>query len=224
MPKIYIVEDDDNIRELVSYALKTSFTVRGFECSADFYKALETETPDLVLLDIMLPDEDGIAILKRLKTTNKTNALPVIMLTAKGSEYDRVNGLDLGADDYITKPFSVLELSSRIKAVLRRAGQKDKESSVCVCNNVELNSEKHMVKVDGEIVELTYKEFELLQLLMENAGIVLSRDRIMSVAWGSDFEYETRTVDMHIKTLRQKLGSGGVIIKTVRGIGYKAGN
>ena len=224
MPKIYIVEDDDNIRELVSYALKTNFTVRGFECSADFYKVLETETPDLVLLDIMLPGEDGIAVLKRLKTTNKTSALPTIMLTAKGSEYDRVNGLDLGADDYITKPFSVLELASRIKAVLRRTGQKDKESSVFVCDNVELNSEKHMVKVDGEIIELTYKEFELLQLLMENAGIVLSRDRIMSVAWGTDFEYETRTVDMHVKTLRQKLGSGGKIIKTIRGIGYKAGN
>ena len=224
MPKIYIVEDDDNIRELVSYALKNDFTVRGFECFGDFYKALETEPPDLVLLDIMLPGEDGIAILKRLKTTNKTSTLPVIMLTAKGSEYDRVNGLDLGADDYITKPFSVLELVSRIKAVLRRTGQKDKESLVFVCDNVELNSEKHTVKVGGEIVELTYKEFELLKLLMENAGIVLSRDRIMSAAWENDFEYETRTVDMHIKTLRQKLGVGGKIIKTVRGIGYKAGN
>ena len=225
MPKIYIVEDDDNIRELVLYALQNAdFTAQGFECSEDFELALETELPDLVLLDIMLPDEDGIAILKRLRNNNKTNTIPIIMLTAKGSEYDRVKGLDLGADDYITKPFSVLELASRIKAVLRRTGHKDNKNTVFTFDNVELNTEKHIVKVDGENITLTYKEFELLQLLMETAEVVLSRDRIMSAIWGTDFEGETRTVDMHIKTLRQKLGAGGEIIKTVRGIGYKVGN
>jgi len=221
--KIYIVEDDDNIRELVLYALQADFIVQGFECSGDFDKVLETNLPDLILLDIMLPDEDGIAILKRLKKDTQTRQIPVIMLTAKGSEYDRVKGLDLGADDYITKPFSVLELSSRIKAVLRRTGQKDDKGTLLVFENVELNSKKHMVKVGDRIVALTYKEFELLQVLMENAELVLSRDKIMSMVWGMDFEGETRTVDMHIKTLRQKLGAGGEIIKTVRGIGYKVG-
>ena len=223
MPKIYIVEDDDNIRELVLYALQADFTAKGFECSGDFDKALETDLPDLVLLDIMLPDEDGIAILNRLKKDNKTKHLPVIMLTAKSGEYDRVKGLDLGADDYITKPFSVLELVSRIRAVLRRAGQKNDENTLFVFDNVELDTKKHTVKVDGEIIALTYKEFELLQLLMENTELVLSRDKIMSAVWGTNVEYETRTVDMHIKTLRQKLGSGGEIVKTVRGVGYKVG-
>ena len=224
MPKIYIVEDDDNIRELVLYALQTDFAAWGFECSEAFDKAMKTELPDLVLLDIMMPDEDGIAILKRLRKDNKTNTLPVIMLTAKGSEYDRVKGLDLGADDYITKPFSVLELASRIKAVLRRTGYKDNKNTLFTFDNVELGIEKHNVKVDGENIALTYKEFEILQLLMENAEVVLNRDKIMSAIWGTDFEGETRTVDMHIKTLRQKLGTGGKIIKTVRGIGYKVGN
>jgi len=224
MPKIYIVEDDDNIRELVLYALQADFVAHGFECSKDFDKAMAIETPSLVLLDIMLPDEDGIAILKRIRRNNKTNTLPVIMLTAKGSEYDRVKGLDLGADDYVTKPFSVLELVSRIKAVLRRTGYKDTKSTLFTFANVELDTEKHTVKVDGNIVTLTYKEFELLQLLMEAAEVVLSRARIISAIWGTDFEYETRTVDMHIKTLRQKLGSGGKIIKTIRGIGYKVGD
>jgi len=224
MPVIYIVEDDDNIRELVLYALQNAdFTAQGFECSRDFDKATEARLPDLVLLDIMLPDEDGLEILSRLKKDGKTKGLPVIMLTAKGSEYDRVKGLDLGADDYITKPFSLLEIASRIKAVLRRSGQKDDETALFVCDNVEMNTEKHTVKVDGEIVTLTYKEFELLQFLMENAEIVLSRDKIMSMVWGMDFEGETRTVDMHIKTLRQKLGAGGEIVKTVRGVGYKVG-
>jgi len=224
MPVIYIVEDDDNIRELVSYSLKTAgFRPQGFECSRDFDNALETEFPDLVLLDIMLPGEGGIEVLSRLKKSGKTKEIPVIMLTAKSSEYDRVKGLDLGADDYITKPFSVLELTSRIRAVLRRSGQKDDENTVVTCNNVEVDAKKHTVKVCGEAVTLTFKEFELLRLLMENMEVVLSRDRIMSSVWGTDFEYETRTVDMHIKTLRQKLGAGGEIVKTVRGIGYKAG-
>ena len=177
----------------------------------------------MVLLDIMLPDEDGIAILNRLRNDNKTRHLPIIMLTAKSGEYDRVKGLDLGADDYITKPFSVLELASRIRAVLRRAGQKEKEDTPFVFHNVVLDTKKHRVEVDGEVVILTFREFELLQLLMENIELVLSRDKIMSAVWGTDFECETRTVDMHIKTLRQKLGEGSSIIKTVRGIGYKVG-
>jgi len=224
MPKIYIVEDDDNIRELVLYALQNEFEVDGFERADIFYKALKKELPDLVLLDIMLPDEDGITILKKLKINSKTKILPVIMLTAKGGEYDRVKGLDLGADDYITKPFSVLELASRIKAVLRRSGQAATKNTIFALDNVELNTEKHTVRVSGDIITLTYKEFELLQLLMENEDIVLNRDRIISAVWGTDFECETRTVDMHIKTLRKKLGTGGDIIKTVRGIGYKVGH
>ena len=189
-----------------------------------FRSALKKELPDLVLLDIMLPDEDGIIILKKLKISSQTKNLPAIMLTAKGSEYDRVKGLDLGADDYITKPFSVLELASRIKAVLRRSGQTDAKNTIFVFADVELNTEKHTVKVSGNTITLTYKEFELLQLLMENEDIVLNRDRIISAVWGTDFECETRTVDMHIKTLRKKLGTGGDIIKTVRGIGYKVGH
>lgn len=224
MPKIYIVEDDDNIRELVLYALQNDFDAQGFECAKSFDKALEVALPDLVLLDIMLPDEDGIAILNRLKKGNKTKQLPIIMLTAKGGEYDRVRGLDLGADDYITKPFSMLELASRIKAVLRRVGTNDNEDSLFAFGNVELDTERHTVKVDGEAIALTYKEFELLQLLMENVEVVLKRNRIMSAVWGTDFEGETRTVDMHIKTLRKKLQSGGTIIKTVRSIGYKVGH
>lgn len=223
MPKIYVVEDDDNIRELVLYALQSDFVVEGFGCAGDFYKALKRELPELVLLDIMLPDEDGISILKKLRNGSKTQMLPVIMLTAKGSEYDRVKGLDLGADDYITKPFSVLELVSRIKAILRRVKGKDNKKESLVFDNVTLDAEKHVVTVADEIVILTYKEFELLQLLMENEDIVFNRDRIMSVIWGTDFEFETRTVDMHIRTLRKKLGVGGEIIKTVRGIGYKVG-
>ena len=224
MPQIYIVEDDDNIRELVMYALETSgFVVRGFARSKDFDKALEKELPALVLLDIMLPDEDGLSILKRLKKGSKTKHLPVIMLTAKGSEYDRVKGLDLGADDYITKPFSVLELASRIRAVLRRTGERERKQVLFTCKEVELNTQTRTVKVSEEKVSLTYKEFEMLHILMENAECVLSRDSLMSIVWGTDFEGETRTVDMHIKTLRKKLGVGGAIIKTVRGVGYKVG-
>ena len=224
MPKIYIVEDDDNIRELVLYALRSEFVVEGFERADVFYTALKKEIPDLVLLDIMLPDEDGITILKKLRINSKTQNLPTIMLTAKGSEYDRVKGLDLGADDYITKPFSVLELASRIKAVLRRSSPADTKSTIFTFDNVELNAEKHTVRVNDNTITLTYKEFELLQLLMENEDIVLNRDRIISAVWGTDFECETRTVDMHIKTLRKKLGANGNIIKTVRGIGYKVGH
>ena len=225
MPKIYIVEDDENIRDLVSYALKTAnFAIRGFECSDDFWTEMKSDIPDLVLLDIMLPGEDGISILKSLKKVSKTKNLPVIMLTAKNSEFDRIKGLDSGADDYIIKPFSVLELVSRIKAVLRRTGSVGEALTPLIHENVELSPEKHTVKVDDKNIILTYKEFELLQLLMENTGFVLTRDRILSVIWGMEFEGGTRTVDMHIKTLRKKLGTGGGIIQTVRGIGYKVGD
>jgi len=223
--EIYIVEDDDNIRELVLYAMKTAeFAARGFECAEEFDKAMAEKYPDLILLDIMLPDESGIAVLHKLKENRKTEQIPVIMVTAKSGEYDRVKGLDSGADDYITKPFSVLELLSRIRAVLRRTGRTEQASTLLKCGNVKLNIEKHTVEVEGKRIDLTYKEFEMLSLLMGNAEMVFSRDRILSAVWGTGFEYETRTVDMHIKTLRQKLGIGGAIIKTVRGVGYKAGD
>ncbi len=222
MTKVYIVEDDDNIRELVLYALKNECEAVGFESSEAFWAALREGLPDLVLLDIMLPGEDGIAILKALKTAGSTKHLPVIMLTAKTGELDRVKGLDAGADDYVTKPFSVLELMSRIRAVLRRTGAAEDGRTALRAGNVALFPERHAVEVDGEAVTLTYKEFELLRLLLENQGRVLTRDRIMSAVWGTGFEGETRTVDMHIKTLRKKLGTGGTIIGTVRGVGYKA--
>lgn len=222
MPKIFIVEDDDNIRELILYALKTTdYKARGFETADDFWQAIVSDMPDLLLLDIMLPGDDGITILKNIKNNKKIKDLPVIMLTAKNSEYDRVMGLDLGADDYITKPFSVLELISRIRAVLRRSGYTNNDNEPFICGNVELDAEKHLVTVDDTPIVLTFKEFELLQYLMENKGIVLTRDKIMSNVWGIDFEGESRTVDMHIKTLRQKLENGSNIIKTVRGVGYK---
>jgi len=219
--RIYIVEDDDNIRDLVVYALKSaSFEGVGFENAKTFFDAVRSKQPDLVLLDIMLPEVDGIAILKSLKGDSETCELPVIMLTAKGSEYDRVKGLDLGADDYITKPFSVLELVSRIKAVLRRSETQHKPDELTV-GDVTIYIDKREVVSGGENAVLTFKEFELLCYLMQNKGIVLSRDKIMEHIWGFDFEGESRTVDMHIKTLRQKLGSGSEIIKTIRNVGYK---
>ena len=192
---IYLVEDDNSIRELVVYTLQsTGFEARGFACGADFWEGMKEDMPELVLLDIMLPDEDGLSILRKLRGTAATQKLPVMMLTAKGTEYDKVIGLDSGADDYLPKPFYQIGL-------------------------VSVDVEKHEVLVDGNPVTLTYKEFELLCYLMENEGIVLSRDRLLSKIWGYDFDGETRTVDVHIRTLRQKLGS---IIETIRGVGYKA--
>jgi len=222
MQTVYLVEDDEDIKELVLYMLRSQYAAEGYLRPADFWLALKDRLPDLVLLDIMLPDEDGISILKRLKTNGKTEKIPVIMLTAKTSEYDRVKGLDLGADDYISKPFSVLELMSRVKAVLRRSAAEPTIPEI-VIGNVCLYPQKRMVTVDGEPVTLTYKEFSLLQLLMENRGDVCEREKIVAQIWGSEFEGESRTIDMHIKTMRQKLGPGGSIIKTVRGAGYKAG-
>jgi two-component system alkaline phosphatase synthesis response regulator PhoP len=225
MSKIFIVEDDENIRELVLYALKSSgFETVGFEKGSDFFRRLKTELPHLIILDIMLPDEDGISILKKIKRHDLTKAIPVIMLTAKSGEYDKVKGLDTGADDYITKPFSVLELMSRIKAVLRRGAAKTKEENESFSSeNITLDAKRRITKVNDETITLTYKEFELLKYLLQNRGVVLSRERILEQIWGFDFEGETRTVDMHIKTLRQKLGKSSALIETVRGIGYKLG-
>lgn len=221
---IYIVEDDKNIRELESYALQSSgYHVKSFENSYDFYNACEEQLPSLVLLDIMLPDEDGLNILKNLRNQEKTKNIPIIMVTAKTTEIDKVKGLDAGADDYISKPFGVMELISRVKAVLRRTSQSD-NTKVLSYGDIVLDDERHRVTVKGKDCELTFKEFGLLKYLLYNQGIVLSRERIMEQVWGFDFEGESRTVDMHIKTLRQKLGASGKAIKTVRNVGYKIGD
>lgn len=220
---IFCVEDDSNIRELVVYTLETTgFQARGFEEGKSFLEALALETPDLILMDIMLPGEDGISLLKRLKNSFKTRDIPVIMVTAKGAEYDKVKGLDLGADDYVTKPFGMMELVSRIKAVLRRSGAaKKKAEDIIVSGNLEINTKKHEVKADGEVIGLTLKEYELLKRLMENPNIVMTRDSLLEEIWGYDFDGETRTVDVHIRTLRQKLGKCGERVETVRGVGYR---
>lgn len=220
---IFCVEDDSNIRELVVYTLEmTGFQARGFEEGKSFLEALALETPDLILMDIMLPGEDGISLLKRLKNSSKTRDIPVIMVTAKGAEYDKVKGLDLGADDYVTKPFGMMELVSRIKAVLRRSGAaKKKAEDIIVSGNLEINTKKHEVRADGEVIGLTLKEYELLKRLMENPNIVMTRDSLLEEIWGYDFDGETRTVDVHIRTLRQKLGKCGERVETVRGVGYR---
>ena len=219
MALIYIVEDDTSIREIETIALKNSnYIVQAFENAADFYKHIEIMIPDLVLLDIMLPDEDGYEIVRKLRNNQHTSRVPVIMVSAKSTEIDMVKGLDDGADDYIKKPFSVMELLSRVKALLRRT-QKEEVHSMSV-GNVTVDIDKHLVTSCGETVELTFKEFQLLRYLMINEGVVLSRESIMQQVWDTDFEGETRTVDMHIKTLRQKLGEGSSIIKTIRNVGY----
>lgn len=216
---IYIVEDDRNIQEIELFALKNSgYQATGFETAKEFYKALNEKLPELILLDIMLPDEDGFSILKRLRSRADTQKIPVILVTAKTSEIDKVKGLDGGADDYIAKPFGVMEMIARVKALLRRSG--GMEESLLTCGNVTLDGEKRMVYVDGKSIELTYKEFELLKLLMKNHGIVISRDVIMERVWDSSFEGESRTIDVHVRTLRQKLGDGGALIKTIRNVGY----
>lgn len=220
MPLVYIVEDDRNIREIQHYALKNSgFDVQGFECGKELYQALEKKIPNLILLDIMLPEEDGLEILARLRNQSATARIPIIMVTAKSTELDKVKGLDSGADDYMTKPFGIMELISRVKALLRRI-QSLAEASLLTSGCIEVDTEKRTVTVDKEPCELTFKEFELLRMLLFNQGIVLSREKIMEQIWGFDYEGESRTVDMHIKTLRQKLGKGGSAIKTVRNVGY----
>ena len=219
-PLIYCVEDDDSIRELICYALKSGgYQAEGFAESGDFWRRMEENTPRLVLLDIMLPGEDGMQLLRKMKNDAAQRNVPVIMLTAKTTELDKVAGLDAGADDYITKPFSVLELLSRVRAVLRRSQPTGAET--LSCGEVTMDPLRRTVTSCGHPVELTYKEFELLCYMMRNCDIVLSRTRLMENVWGFDFEGESRTVDMHIKTLRQKLGAGGSLIKTVRGVGYK---
>ncbi len=220
MAVIYIVEDDVNIREIERYALKNSgYEVEEFESSLDFFKRIKERVPTLILLDIMLPDEDGLEILTKLRADKGTAGIPVMMVTAKASEMDKVKGLDTGADDYITKPFGVMELISRVKALLRRAAN-SQEESLLQYGEIVIDNDKHAITVGGRSCELTFKEFELLKYLMINKGIVLSRDKIMNQVWGFDYEGESRTVDMHIKTLRQKLGEAGSCIKTVRNVGY----
>ena len=219
---IYLVEDDDSIRELVLYTLHTTgFEAEGFRNAADFWQALEKELPQLVLLDIMLPDEDGLHILKRLRAGAETADLPVMMLTAKSSEYDRVVGLDSGADDYMPKPFGMMELVSRVRALLRRAAKPASEDKLFTAGSLAVDVKRRAVTVDGEPVILTYKEFVLLCYLLENRGVVLSRDQILTKIWDYNYSGETRTVDVHIRTLRQKLGDAGALIETVRGVGYR---
>ena len=220
MPKVFIVEDDEDIREIVVYALVSAgFEAVGFETGDELFSAVESDYPSLVLLDIMLPKDDGLTILKHLRSVTKTKKLPVIMLTAKNSEYDKVKGLDMGADDYISKPFGVMELISRVNAVLRRSG--DEAYDKMEFSGLSIDHARREVTSGGSAVKLTFKEYELLHCLMLNAGLVLSREKIMAAVWGFDFEGESRTVDMHIKTLRQKLGEQGRLIKTVRNVGYK---
>ena len=218
---IFCVEDDRNIRELVVYTLSsTGMEAEGFEDGEVFFTALAERLPELILVVIMLPGDDGLTILKKLKGNKKTKDIPVIMVTAKGTEYDKVSGLDAGADDYVTKPFGMMELVSRIKAVLRRTKKKE-EAEVLKAGPITLNEKKHEVLVDGEHINLTLKEYEMLKRLIHNKGIVLTRDRLLEVIWGYDFDGETRTVVVHIRTLRQKLGSAGEVIETVRGVGYR---
>lgn len=222
MPLIYCIEDDESIRELILYALTNSgFKTIGLENGDLLFDSLSSNPADLILLDIMLPGDDGYTILKNLKSKHKTNKIPVIMLTSKTSEFDKVKSLDMGADDYIEKPFGVMELISRINAVLRRVRIYEEISDKICINNLCIDIKKHEVDVDGEVIILTFKEFELLHYLMKNKGIVLSRDMIMAEVWGFDFEGESRTVDVHIRTLRLKLGNAGELIQTVRNVGYK---
>jgi len=220
LSSIFIVEDDEDIREIVIYALDSAgFKATGFETGEEFLTALDTGLPSLVILDIMLPEIDGLTILKRLRTRHKAKQLPVIMLTAKNSEFDKVKGLDMGADDYISKPFGVMELIARVNAVLRRSDSTDRGE--LEISGLSLDPARRDVHVNGEAVTLTYKEYELLYCLMLNAGLVMSREKLLGSVWGYDFEGESRTVDMHIKTLRKKLGTLGQLIKTVRNVGYQ---
>ena len=222
---IYLVEDDNSIRELVAYTFNTAgLEAEGFDRPSLFWEALEKRKPDLVLLDIMLPEEDGIQILQKLRQRKDTKKLPVIMLTAKGSEYDKVMGLESGADDYVSKPFGMMELLARVKALLRRTEDlRPAQESRYVIGDLTVNRKRHEVFVKGEAVTLTKKEFDMLCYLLENKGMVLTRDQLLNKNWGYDFDGENRTVDVHIRTLRQKLGDCGTYIETIRGIGYKIG-
>ena len=216
---IYLLEDDDSIRDLVIYTLQSQgMEAKGFPRPSAFWEAMAEHTPSLVLLDIMLPEEDGISVLKQLRSSARTCRLPVIMLTAKGTEYDKVLGLDAGADDYLAKPFGMMELLSRIRALLRRT---EREVNIYRCGVLTVDQSRHTVTVNGREVVLTQKEFEVLCLLLKNRGQVLSRERLIEDVWGYAFTGESRTVDVHVRTLRQKLGEAGAYIETVRGYGYK---
>lgn len=220
MALIYVVEDDNDILEIETFALKNSnYEVKGFSNAKDFYKAVEEKIPSLAVLDVMLPDEDGLQIVQKLRAMPKVCQVPIIMVTARTTEIDKVKGLDMGADDYLTKPFGVMELIARVKALLRRSG-KQEEKKLLELGELQMDDEKHAVYVNKKVCELTFKEYELLKMFLENVGIVLTRESIMNRIWGTDYSGETRTVDMHIKTLRQKLGEAGNKIKTIRNVGY----
>lgn len=221
MERIYLLEDDDSIRKLVIYALGSQgYEAQGFDRPSDFWSAMEGPQPALILLDIMLPEEDGLSILQKLRASAATKRIPVIMLTAKNTEYDRVVGLDSGADDFISKPFGMMELVARVRAVLRRT-EPATVSTEYQIGPLYVSPERHIVRVNGKDVTLTYKEFEILCLMLENEGVVLTRSVLMDRIWGCEFERENRTLDVHIRTLRAKLGEAGSYIETVRGVGYK---
>ena len=218
---IWCVDDDNTIRDIEVYTLtQTGFEAKGFADGISMLEALKTEKPELIVLDIMLPGKDGVEVLKEIRQSPETRKIPVIMATAKGTEMDKIQGLDTGADDYLVKPFGVMEMVSRIKAVLRRCEPDEKEEVLSI-GEITLSDKEHLVTVNGEKVVLTFKEFEILKLFMQSPGIVFSRDKLLSEVWGIDYLGESRTVDMHIKTLRQKLGDAGALIETVIGVGYK---
>ena len=218
---IYCIEDDNGIRDLIVYTLTASgFEAKGFANSTEFWSAIKEDTPNLILLDIMLPNEDGISILKKIRSDKRTADIPVIMETAKETEYDKVVALDLGADDYLTKPFGMMEMVSRVRAVLRRTSKENKKQDLKL-NDLEIDTAKHIVYANGEEINLTLKEYDLLKLFMENIGRAFTRDQLLSSVWGTEYVGETRTVDVHIGTLRTKLGKCGDYIKTVRGVGYR---
>ena len=221
---IYFVEDDNSIRKLVLYSLTSAgLEAQGFGHPSEFWAAMERQAPQVVLLDIMLPDEDGISILKKLRSDSRTRRIQVILLTAKGSEYDKVVGLDAGADDYVSKPFGMMELMARVRSALRRAGDDSVPSPVYTLGSLLVDPGRHLVQVNGENIALTLKEFQVLCLLLEHRDTVFTRDQLLNAIWGYDFDGASRTVDVHIRTLRQKLGEAGGCIQTIRGIGYKIG-
>lgn len=221
MAAIYIVEDDNDILEIETFALKNSnYEVKGFTNAKDFYAAVEDKVPSLAVLDVMLPDEDGLQIVQKLRHNPMAAHIPIIMVTARTTEIDKVKGLDMGADDYLTKPFGVMELIARVRALLRRSSEGREEKKILSLDELSMDDEKHAVYVNDKTCELTFKEYELLKMFLDNVGIVLTRENIMNRIWGTDYSGETRTVDMHIKTLRQKLGDTGNRIKTIRNVGY----
>ena len=221
MATIYVVEDDNDILEIETFALKNSnYEVKGFTNAKDFYAAVEDKVPSLAVLDVMLPDEDGLQIVQKLRHNPRAAHIPIIMVTARTTEIDKIKGLDMGADDYLTKPFGVMELIARVRALLRRSSEGREEKKILSLDELSMDDEKHAVYVNDKTCELTFKEYELLKMFLDNVGIVLTRENIMNRIWGTDYSGETRTVDMHIKTLRQKLGDTGNRIKTIRNVGY----